>query len=209
MDSHITLTGSYEDRPGGSRVWRGLTPVSVEDFSLDESPWAWADYVDDEAERVDISAAQVTAVLVTLDAARWLPATLQALAKLDTRPTRLIAIDNASADATPMLLDEACRHGLVDAVYQGERSLGFGASVKKALDCDAANLQDDADTIGIELFRSTTPAGRLLHDDAVPAPDALYQLLAHATIDPSIDLTDPSCCFGGIGTAASPSARWV
>ena len=108
MDSHITLTGSYEDRPGGSGAWRGLTPVSVEDFSLDESPWAWAEYADEETDRVDISAAHVTAVLVTLDAARWLPATLQALAKLDTRPTRLIAIDNASADATPMLLDEAC-----------------------------------------------------------------------------------------------------
>ena len=118
MDSHITLTGSYEDRPGGSGAWRGLTPVSVEDFSLDESPWAWADYVDDETDRVDISAAHVTAVLVTLDAARWLPATLQALAKLDTRPTRLIAIDNASADATSTLLDEAYRHGLIDAVYQ-------------------------------------------------------------------------------------------
>ena len=192
MDSHITLTGSYEDRPGGSGAWRGLTPVSVEDFSLDESPWAWADYVDDETDRVDISAAHVTAVLVTLDAARWLPATLQALAKLETRPTRLIAIDNASADATPMLLDEACRHGLLDAVYQGERSLGFGAAVKTALDCDAANLQDDADTIG---FRAVSVHDTrwlwLLHDDAVPAPDALYQLLAHVTIDPSIDLTGP------------------
>ncbi|MFZ1116442.1 MAG: glycosyltransferase, partial [Propionibacteriaceae bacterium] len=192
MDSHITLTGSYEDRPGGSGAWRGLTPVSVEDFSLDESPWAWADYVDDETDRVDTSAAHVTAVLVTLDAARWLPATLQALAKLDTRPTRLIAIDNASADATSTLLDEAYRHGLIDAVYQGERSLGFGAAVKTALDCDAANLQDDADTIG---FRAVSVHDTrwlwLLHDDAVPAPDALYQLLAHVTIDPSIDLTGP------------------
>ena len=192
MDSHITLTGSYEDRPGGSGAWRGLTPVSVEDFSLDESPWAWADYVDEETDRVDISAAHVTAVLVTMDAARWLPATLQALAKLDTRPTRLIAIDNASADATPTLLDEACRHGLLDAVYQGERSFGFGAAVKTALDCDTANLQDDADTIG---FRAVSVHDTrwlwLLHDDAVPAPDALYQLLAHVTIDPSIDLTGP------------------
>jgi len=109
MDSHITLTGSYENRPGGSGAWRGLTPVSVEDFSLDESPWAWADYVDEETDRVDISAAHVTAVLVTMDAARWLPATLQALAKLDTRPTRLIAIDNVlwgGAVADPAVDDE-------------------------------------------------------------------------------------------------------
>jgi len=82
MDSHITLTGSYEDRPGGSGAWPGLMPADVEDFSFDENPWAWADYVDDEIKRVDVSAARVTAVLVTLDAARWLPATLAALAKL-------------------------------------------------------------------------------------------------------------------------------
>ena len=45
---------------------------------------------------------------------------------------------------------------------------------------------------GSALFRShDTHWLWLLHDDAVPAPDALYQLLAHVTIDPSIDLTGP------------------
>ena len=44
-------------------------------------PGREADYVDEETDRVDISAAHVTAVLVTMDAARWLPATLQARAK--------------------------------------------------------------------------------------------------------------------------------
>ena len=83
MDSHITLTGSYEDRPGGSGAWSGLMPVDVEDSGFDENPWAWADYVDDESERVDVSRAHVIAVLVTFDAARWLPATLDALAQLD------------------------------------------------------------------------------------------------------------------------------
>src|SRR4249920_2858813 len=138
MDSHITLTGSYEDRPGGSGAWPGLMPADVEDFSFDENPWAWADYVDDEIKRVDVSAARVTAVLVTLDAARWLPATLAALAKLDPRPTRLIAIDNASTDATPALLDDAYRQGVLDAVYQGNRSLGFGAAIADALEFDTA-----------------------------------------------------------------------
>jgi GT2 family glycosyltransferase len=192
MDSHITLTGSYEDRPGGSGAWPGLMPADVENFSFDENPWAWADYVDDEIKRVDISAARVTAVLVTLDAARWLPATLAALAKLDPRPTRLIAIDNASTDATPALLDDAYRQGVLDAVYQGNRSLGFGAAIEDALEFDTASLQDDADTIG---FRAVSVHDThwlwLLHDDAMPAPDALYQLLAHVTIDPSIDLTGP------------------
>ena len=36
-------------------------PADVEDFTFDENPWAWADYVDDEIKRVDVSAARVTA----------------------------------------------------------------------------------------------------------------------------------------------------
>ena len=91
MDSHITL-----------------------DLGFDENPWAWADFDDEQTERIDLSGSHVTAVLVTLDAARWLPATLEALAKLDTRPTRLIAIDNASKDATRTLLDHAYDEGVLD-----------------------------------------------------------------------------------------------
>ncbi len=89
-------------------------------------------------------------------------------------------------------LDDACRQGVLDAVYDGKRTFGFGAAVKAALEFDSASLQDDADTIG---FRAVSAHDThwlwLLHDDAVPAPDALYQLLAHVTIDPSIDLTGP------------------
>ena len=190
MDSHITLTGSYEDRPGGSGAWPELMPV--DDFGFDENPWAWADHVADEAERVDVAGAHVVAVLVTLDAARWLPATLEALAKLDTRPTRLIAIDNASTDATRSLLDRAYDQGVLDAVYDGKRDFGFGTAVRAALDFDSAGLQDDADTIGLRAISAAdTHWLWLLHDDAVPAPDALYQLLAHVTTEPSIDLTGP------------------
>ncbi len=148
MDSHITLAGSYEDRPRGSGAWPALLPGDVENFTFDENPWAWADYVDDDSKRVDVSGASVTGVLVTLDAARWLPATLAALAKLDPRPTRLIAIDNASTDATPALLDDAYRQGVLDAVYQGNRTFGFGAAIEAALEFDTASLQDEADTLG-------------------------------------------------------------
>ena len=109
MDSHITL-----------------------DLGFDENPWAWADFDDEQTERVDVSAANVTAVLVTLDAARWLPATLEALAKLDTRPTRLIAIDNASTDATRALLNQAYDDGVLDAVYEGSREFGFGPPLQVA-----------------------------------------------------------------------------
>src|SRR3954452_2906026 len=169
MDSHITL-----------------------DLGFDENPWAWADYVDEDAHRVDVTSAHVTAVLVTLDAARWLPATLDALAKLDTRPSRLIAIDNSSNDATRTLLDSAYDEGVLDAVYDGSRELGFGTTVKTALESDAGNLQEDADTIGFRAISAQdSPWLWLLHDDCVPAPDALYQLLAHVTTDQSIDLTGP------------------
>ena len=74
----------------------------------------------------------------------------------------------------------------------GGGSSGSATAVQAALELDAANLQDDADTIG---FRAVSARDThwlwLLHDDAVPAPDALYQLLAHVTADQSIDLTGP------------------
>jgi GT2 family glycosyltransferase len=193
MDSDTALAGAYDDRPGGSHAWPELMSADVEDFGLEQNPWAWADFPEeDQTRRIDVGSAHVTAVLVTFDAARWLPATLAALAKLDTRPTRLIAIDNASTDATKTVLDLAHDDGVLDAVYDGRREFGFGAAVKAALEFDAANLQDDADTIG---FRAvSTHDSRwlwLLHDDAVPAPDALYELLAHVTADQSVDLTGP------------------
>jgi GT2 family glycosyltransferase len=193
MDSDTALAGAYEDRPGGSGAWPDLMPVDVDNFGLEENPWAWADFGEqDQPPRVDIAGAHVTAVLVTLDAARWLPATLGALGELDTRPSRLIAIDNASTDATRTLLDRAHDQGVLDAVYDGKREFGFGAAVQAALELDAANLQEDADTLG---FRAVSARDSrwlwLLHDDAVPAPDALYQLLAHVTTDESIDLTGP------------------
>jgi GT2 family glycosyltransferase len=193
MDSDTALAGAYDDRPGGSGAWPELMPADVDDFGLEENPWAWADFPEeDQTRRIDVAGAHVTAVLVTFDAARWLPATLAALAKLDTRPTRLIAIDNASTDATRTLLDLAHDEGVLDAVYDGRRRFGFGAAVKAALAFDAANLQDDADTIG---FRAVSDHDShwlwLLHDDAVPAPDALYELLAHVAVDQSVDLTGP------------------
>jgi GT2 family glycosyltransferase len=193
MDSDIALAGAHDDRPGGSGAWPELMQADVDDYGLEENPWAWADFPEeDERQRIDVAGAHVTAVLVTFDAARWLPATLAALAKLDTRPTRLIAIDNASTDATRTLLDLARDDGVLDAVYDGRREFGFGTAVKAALDSDAANLHDAADTIGLRAISANDSYWLwLLHDDAVPAPDALYELLAHVTVDQSIDLTGP------------------
>ena len=122
---------------------------------------------------------RVTAVLVTFDAARWLPATLDSLAGLQHRPTRLIAIDNDSTDGTRQLLEQALAEGLLDVVYTGKRRFGFGEAVKSALRQDS------------EYGAAASHWLWLLHDDAQPAPDALQQLLVHVRTDRTIDVTGP------------------
>ena len=85
--------------------------MDLDEFSdedrADADPWSWVDEDEDHEAPLDLSGLQVTAVLVTFDAARWLPATLDGLAGLQHRPTRLIAIDNDSADGTRDLLNQA------------------------------------------------------------------------------------------------------
>ena len=91
-----------------------------------DDPWGWVEAREDGAAQLDVSSAHVTAVLVTLDAARWLPYTLEALEHLQDRPHRLIAIDNASSDISLTLLEHARDQGVIDAVYSGKRTFGFG-----------------------------------------------------------------------------------
>ena len=184
--------------PSGTRrfrepEWPDLLPWRPEAGT--ENPWAWVerDERDEPAgSPVDVSRAHVHAVLVCLDAARWLPATLAGLAALKPAPQRLIAIDNGSTDATAELLEQARAEGLLDAVYRGERGFGFGTAVKVALRQDRRALNDSTETT---LLRGGLAQGErwlwLLHDDAVPAPDALYQLLAHVSTQRDLDVTGP------------------
>ena len=120
-------------RSDGNEGWGHLRDPLGAEVSFDTDPWAWVAQESTEDVRVDISGCAVTAVLVTMDAARWLPGTLSALSALTDKPTRLIAIDNASTDATRLLLDRAQAQGLLDAVYPGRRSYGFGEAVSAAL----------------------------------------------------------------------------
>jgi len=168
--------------------WAHLRSSSDEEWVDD--PWAWTDQEDAEGDHVDLSGCHVTAVLVAMDAARWLPGTLAAIAALTHRPACLIAIDNASTDSTRALLDRAADHGLLDAVYDGKRSYGFGASVQAALAQDrrAAGEPPEADS---GLIGDQSRWLWLLHDDAAPAPDALSRLLAHVVVDETIDITGP------------------
>jgi len=129
----------------------------------------------------------VTAVLVALDAAQWLPETMAGLAALHRRPDRLIAIDNDSADATGSLLQSAQAAGVLDAVYSAQQTTGFGTAVESALRQDQHG----------DLPATSTPAEDrsswlwLLHDDAVPDPYALDRLLEQVSGSPGIDVTGP------------------
>ena len=194
--------------PSGSRSrggvadvdWQDLPPAHAEE--LDENPWAWAAHEPVEGERVDVSGFDVTAVLVCFDAARWLSATLDGLDALEVRPARLVAIDNGSTDSTPGLLEKARAEGRLDAVYRGKPSYGFGQAVASALRQDRAARTGSTETGATGLLDAGSLAEHpgwtrdrrwlwLLHDDAVPAPDALYRLLAHVAVEPDIDVTGP------------------
>ncbi len=159
-----------------SRDWSDLRSGSTTD---DVDPWAWTADEHPDAAEIDTSSCRVTAVLVCLDAEKWLPDTLAALSRSQRRPTRLIAVDVASSDTTKALLQRAFDHGLVAGVYDAGRGSGFGAAVTAALAADAAAGAERSDWLW------------LLHDDAVPAPDALQRLLAHVVTDTSVDITGP------------------
>lgn len=125
----------------------------------------------------------VTAVLVAHDGARWLPATLAALAALSRPPQALVAVDTGSADGSAALLADALGDA---AVVHCARDTGFGAAVQ-------AGLQAAAQTTG---RRSPRAAERvewvwLLHDDAAPAPGALLEMLAEAERSPSATVLGP------------------
>ncbi|MBO0812382.1 MAG: glycosyltransferase [Microlunatus sp.] len=150
----------------------------------DEDLWAWAG-IEEPPAVIDISHCRVTAVLVTQNAARWLPETLTALAGLTRRPDRVIAIDNESSDETLDLLDDAIQRRELDAVYLGKHGYGYGDAIRSALAQDAALHPRGAAEPGADDWLW------LLHDDAAPAPEALAQLLGHVVTDPSIDITGP------------------
>ena len=99
----------------------------------------------------------VTALLVSHDGARWLPAVLAGLRDQQRPPEHVLAVDTGSGDESIDLL--AAEIG-IDRVRQARG--GYGAAVRHAL--------DDIDTEWVWL----------LHDDAAPAPGALAALLRAA-----------------------------
>ena len=191
MESNIAGGGSWNRPRQDSFSLSSFRQSEAEQLASDADPWGWVDQEYEEV-RQDVSTLKVTAVLVAFDAARWLPDTLAGLDRLQHRPSRLIAIDNGSSDATRTLLDQAVDHGILDAVYSGKRSFGFGTAVKSALRQDRARRAGDTETTQIRPTANDDSHWLwLLHDDASPAPDALDRLLAHVAADHTIDITGP------------------
>ena len=113
----------------------------------------------------------VTAVLVSHDGARWLPAVLDGLAAQSVPPDHVVAVDTGSKDESARLLAEALG---ADAVVQEKLNTGFPQAVRRGLEGHAA-----CEWVWI------------LHDDANPDPGALAALLDAASDDPEADILGP------------------
>ncbi len=124
--------------------------------------WAWLDAAGTDQPREQIGPASVTAVMVVHNSRPWLARQLFSLARLDPRPGRLIAVDNASTDDSPSLLAREADEGVLDAVVTLGSNEGFGSAVTAALG------EDRPEWIW------------LLHDDSAPFPNALAALLEGA-----------------------------
>ncbi|HET6627742.1 MAG TPA: glycosyltransferase family 2 protein [Nocardioidaceae bacterium] len=115
----------------------------------------------------------VTALLVSHDGARWLPAVLDGLKAQTRAPDRVVAVDTGSTDASHGLLVD--RLGS-EAVVPAAPATGFGAAVQAGLDHAGSGATDWV---------------WLLHDDSAPAPDALEVLLSAAAQTPSASVLGP------------------
>ena len=115
----------------------------------------------------------VSALLVSHDGARWLPAVLGGVAG-QTRPVdRVVALDTGSRDGSPDLVRAA---------------LGDEA----VLDLPAATSYPDAVRAGLDHLPAVEDEWVwLLHDDSNPAPDALELLCEAVGADPTIDVLGP------------------
>ena len=118
--------------------------------------------------------ATVTALLVSHDGARWLPAVLDGIEGQSRRPDRVVAVDTGSSDNGPDLLRE--RFG-ADCVRSAPPRTSYGAAVATGL--RALPAVDESEWVW------------LLHDDSAPAPRALEVLLDAAEANPAVDVLGP------------------
>ncbi|HEY7720144.1 MAG TPA: glycosyltransferase family 2 protein, partial [Pedococcus sp.] len=126
----------------------------------------------------------VTALLVSHDGARWLPAVLAGLIGQTLPVDRVLAVDTTSRDDSVALirdalagagLDEASGRLVLDVV---PGSTSYPAAVQHALDLAPGEASDDE-----WLW--------LLHDDSNPEPSALAELVAAAEEHPDAAILGP------------------
>ena len=116
----------------------------------------------------------VTALLVSHDGERWLPAVLSGLTGQSRPVERVVAVDTTSRDGGVELLRAALGD---EAVHVLPGSTSYPDAVREAL---AQAPPADADEWVW-----------LLHDDSSPAPDALARLLAAADAHPGAAILGP------------------
>jgi GT2 family glycosyltransferase len=115
----------------------------------------------------------VSALLVSHDGGRWLPAVIDGLRAQRVPVDAVVAVDTGSKDESANLLEAA-----FGDVARVPGSTSFPAAVDLAL----GRLRDHG---------STSEWVWILHDDANPDPGALEALLAAAEADPTADVLGP------------------
>jgi GT2 family glycosyltransferase len=123
----------------------------------------------------------VDAFIVVHNHATTLPATLAGLAEQALRPTRVVVIDNASADGSPSVLDGAAATLPIEAVRWRENR-GFAAAANEAL------------------RRSSSSFVLSLNPDCRLAPDYLERVVAAAGEHPEVGAAT-GLLLRGCGTA--------
>ena len=136
----------------------------------------------------------VTAVLVGHDGQRWLPKVLRGLAAQLHAPDRVLTVDTGSSDQTGELLAAAG-----EVITLGRRT-GFAAAVNQAL-TQAGVLGANTSPLSAEPVTTAndepvTTANNepviewvwILHDDSMPEPDCLRQLLQAVDRSPSVGI---------------------
>ncbi|GAB2444683.1 hypothetical protein GCM10027062_26010 [Nocardioides hungaricus] len=115
----------------------------------------------------------VTALLVSHDGSRWLPAVIDGLTSQQTPVDAVVAIDTGSRDDSAELLERA-----FGDVLRAPGSTSFPAAVAMGLE-------------QLLVSASTSDWVWILHDDANPDPGALTALLEAAAADPAADVLGP------------------
>ncbi len=118
----------------------------------------------------------VTAIVVSHDGATWLPETVASLSKQRHQIDQIIAVDTDSKDGSVKLLKNA---GI--PVLPVERSVGFGAAVKIALQSSKLDRAPEGMQEWIWL----------IHDDCAPSNTALGELLAAVDERPHVAMAGP------------------